>query len=85
MSLLHFPADARVRAVVPRFAFNDEVCVGGDPRVARVAHVIADPAPGIINNLLIAFDDGSFHWTNERHLRAVRRTGLELVAGGASW
>lgn len=85
MSLVFLPtthrSTARLNATRPRFRLNDEVRVGGDPRVARVEG-FRSPKPHT-PEVLIGYADGCTCWVAERNLRAARAK-LELVTGGGA-
>lgn len=85
MSLIFLPTAtrpaARANAVRPRFRFDDEVRVGGDPRVARVTgHRAPRPHAPEVH---ITYADGRSCWVAERALRAARAR-LEVLQGGAA-
>lgn len=82
MSLAFFPTRpaATVRAVLPRFRFNDEVRVGGDPRIAKVVG-FRQPRPHRAE-VEIAYADGCRCWVRESALRAARAR-LDVIEGGA--
>lgn len=85
MSLVFLPTShrptARLNATRPRFRFDDEVRVGGDPRIARVTgHRAPKPHAPEVH---ITYEDGRACWVAERNLRAARAR-LELVQGGAA-